>query len=229
MRSVWHLCPAAPLGSHPKDEMQESHRPSGLPPTPALIRDHGDRPPYWAHRRLHDVEAHRPNGCKALDLEPRLDAMNHVARGKEGRTPRHHIVNEHDSFEIGPEVTPPPKRPTEGRDGWPLTARGTMRFRNRLRPHEKLLNVAPQTVLVKDTGQAESRPEGVFCPPRRAARNGHQGHVGSEHALEDCGLTLLAQSGDALKDIGAGILHPTHDLSRPDAGPRPIPVPRCVD
>ena len=123
--------------------MEEDRRLSGLPPTPAPIRDHGDRPPYWVDRRLHDVEAHRPNGCEALDLEPRLHAMNHVARGKEGRTPRHYIVNEHDSFEIGSEVTPPPQRSTEGGDGWTLLARGTMRFGNRLGPHEKLLNVAP--------------------------------------------------------------------------------------
>ena len=35
---------------------------------------------------------------------------------------RCHIVNEHDSFEIGSKITSPPKRPTEAGDGWPLTA-----------------------------------------------------------------------------------------------------------
>ncbi len=78
--------------------------------------------------------------------------MNHVARGQEGRTPRHHIVNEHDSTKIGSEVTPPPKRSTEGGYGRPLIARGTMRFGYRLSPHEQLLNIAAQTVLVKGTG-----------------------------------------------------------------------------
>lgn len=215
--------------SHQRTKRRRARRLSGLPPSPAPIRDHGDRPPHWVDRRLHDIEAHRPDSCEALDLESGLDALNHVARGEEGRTPRHHIVNEHDSFEIGSEVTPPPKRSTEGGDGWPLTARGTMCLWHRLGPYEKLLDFAPQSVLVKDTGQAESWPEGVFRPPRRATRNGHQGCVGSEHAPEGCRLTLLAQSGDALKDIGAGILHPTHDLSRPDADPLHIPVSRRVD
>ena len=184
VRSVWHLRPAATLGSQQRTKPRRTVALQGSRLPQQLIRGHGDRPPHGVHRRLHDVEAHRSNGCEALDLEPRSDAMNHVARGQEGRTPRHHIVDEHDSFEVGSEVTTPPKRSTEGGDGWPLTARGTMCLWNRLGPYLKLLNVAPQNVLMKDIAKAEYRPERVFRPPRRAARNGHQRRVGSEDALE---------------------------------------------
>lgn len=155
--------------------------------------------------------------------------MNHVARRKEGRTPGHDIVNQHDSLKVGSEVAPPSKRSTEGGDIWSLAARQSMRPWNDPGPFEKLLDIAPQTLLVKGSGKAESRPEGVIRSPRCAAWHGHQGSGGAEDALEGRGLPFPAQSRDTLKNIAAGILHPTHDLSRPDAGSCHVPEPRRVD
>lgn len=208
---------------------RQDRHPSGFPPTPAPVRGESDRPPDRVDRRFDDLETHRPDGREALDLKPGLNAANHVACGKEGRAPSHDIVDEHDSFKIGSEVAPPSKRSTEGGDIRSAAARRSMCLRDRPGPFEKLLDIAPEALLVKSSGKTESRPERVVRPTGRAARNGHQGRVGSEDALEGCGLPLPAQSRDTLKDIAAGILHPTHDLSRPDAGPRDIPVPRRVD
>ena len=186
---------------------EDRHR-SGFPSNPAPVRGESDPPPDQVDRRFDDLETHRPDGHEALDLKPGLNAASHVARRKEGRTASHDFVDEDYSFEIGSEVVPPSKRSTEGGDIRSPAGRRSMRIRDRPGPFEKLLDIAPEALPVNSFGKTESRPERVVCPPGRAARNGQQGRVGSEDALEGCGLALPAQSRDTLKDIAAGILQP---------------------
>ena len=46
-------------------------------------------------------EAHRRDGREALNVKPKLTAVNHLAGGNEGRAVGHDIVDEHGSVKIG--------------------------------------------------------------------------------------------------------------------------------